>query len=149
MATEIKSANGATVLTNSDVTVTYALDKTVISHKSESKPLIYIPITNPANADYKLDQLYLSFDGGAAPGKKTGMITDLWVYYGNKEIFHPGDDSWAYTTSFPVSVWRDYKLPDSDSYGILVTLQLSLPEDGSFINLYSVDVTFKDIKSSK
>ena len=147
MATEIKSANGATVLTNSDVTVKYALDKTVISNKSETKPLIYIPVTNPANPDYKLDQLYVSFAGGATPGKKTGMITDLWVYYGNDEVFHAGDDSWAYTASFPVPVWRDYKLPDSKSYGVLVTLQLSLPDDGSFIELYSIDLSFKDIKS--
>lgn len=146
MATEIKSANGATVLTNGDVKVTYAMDKTTIAYSSQTAPLIYLPVTNPISPSFKLDQLYISFQGGAAQGKKTGMITDLWVYYGNTSVYHAGDDSWAYTNSFPVPVWRDFKLPDTDSYGILVTLQLSLPEEGSSIDLYSVDLSFKDIQ---
>jgi len=147
MATEIKAANGA--VANGDVTITYNVDRTTINQKgTTTAPNIYIPITNPVSPTYQLDMIKVDFTGGASSGSKTGMVTDMWVYYGNTKVYHAGDSTWAYTSTFTVNPATDFQIADAKSYGVLVTLALSLPNSGSFIDLYSVDVTFKQPQSS-
>ena len=147
MATEVKSANGAAVRDNGDVTITFGIDKTKIGQGTTKNaiPTIYIPVTNPVSTSYVLDNVNVDFGGGADSGAKTGEVTDLWVYFGNSKVYHAGSN-WTYTQTFNTGISSDFRVADASSYGIVVSLALSLPDAGSYINLYSVDLTFKEKK---
>ncbi|RYC60101.1 hypothetical protein CHU98_g6105 [Xylaria longipes] len=112
----IVAANGAAVKYNSgDVSVSYAVDGTKISGvDKKSEPIIYIPITNPTNTDWPIDNVKVDFAGGADGGSSTGTITDMWVYFGNTKVYHAGV-SWTNTTTFTTPIPGDFKTADNPS----------------------------------
>jgi hypothetical protein len=140
---EIKAGNGAAVVFNgTDVTVTYSSGGTTINNNGNTTPSIYLPVTNPASTTLKLDTVKVVFTGGGTGSAKAGEVTDFEVYYGATSIYSTGS-GFTYTSTWTQTVVNASKLPDDGSYGILVTLNLSLPDSGSFITLYSVDLAFK------
>ncbi|RYP37645.1 hypothetical protein DL768_010845 [Monosporascus sp. mg162] len=141
---EIKAANGAAVKFNAgDVTVKYDVSGTKITGVSgTATPIIYIPVTNPVSTTYTIQNVKVDFAGGADSGSTTGTVTDMWVYFGNTFVYNAGLD-WTYTSTFDAKIPNNFKIADASSYGVLVGLKLNLPSTGSYITLYSVDVTFK------
>lgn len=134
---EVKAGNGAAVAFNgTDVKVTYDSVGTKIDRRDKQSPKIYIPITNPASTSLKLD-----FAGGGS-GDSKGKVTDMEVYDGATYVYK-NDTSFSKSGTFSQSIDSQYEIADFSSYGILVTLTLSLPDSSSSITLYSVDLTFK------
>jgi len=139
---EVKAANGATVLFNgSDVKVTYSGSGSIIAQSSTAytTPTIYVPITNPLSISLKLNQVKIDFSGGGTGAK--GQVTDFDIYYGSKLIYQ-SKSGFSSTSTLTQTVPTDYKISDAESYGILVTIYLKLPDTGSNITLNSVDLTF-------
>jgi len=150
MATEIKAANGSAARANGDVTITFNINYATIKQNSsdQTTPKIYIPITNPVSTSYKVSNVRVDFVGNCTTsGSESGAVTDMWVYFGNTQVYHAAQ-SWTKTQTFDTDITGDLRIADADSYGVLVTLALSLPNTDSYIHLYSVDVTFKNISSS-
>lgn len=141
MTSEVKAANGAVVLfNNTDVKVAYSNAGSRIAKNKVTTPTIYIPVTNPASTTLKLNQVKIDFTGGGPTGNE-GQVTDFDVYYGSKMIYETKSE-FKNTTTLTQTVPSDYKIADSDSYGILVTIYLNLPDSTSTITLNSVDLTF-------
>lgn len=140
---EVKSGNGAAVVFNAgDVAITYSSGGTTISqNSSKTTPKIYIPVTNPASTSKKLDTVTVDFIGQGAGSAQVGEVTDMEVNYGATSIYQSKSD-FSYKSTFKQTVPGSYKFPDVSSYGILVTLYLKLPDSGSSITLYSVDLSF-------
>ncbi|KAI3316931.1 hypothetical protein HD806DRAFT_516379 [Xylariaceae sp. AK1471] len=146
MTTVVVAANGAAVRFNSaDVSVTYnctTTGATTIGQgtttPANKTPIIYVPITNPADSTLMIKSIQVDFLGG---GSTKGMVTDMWVYFGSTAVYNAGLD-WTYVDTFTTTLSKSQRIEDAPSCGILVALQLNLPETSSTIDLYSVDVQF-------
>jgi hypothetical protein len=146
MSAVVVAANGATVRFNStDVSITYNATTTGATTIGQSTtapvnktPIICIPITNPTDTTLKIKWIQVDFQGG---GSRKEIVTNIWVYFRSIPVYNAGLDQ-TKTKTFRATLNKSQRLEDSPSCGILVALQLYLPETSSIINLYSVIVEF-------
>ena len=134
---------GLALRSNDDVTLLFQVYGTRITQKnSKTDPIVYIPIPNPQSTTMKLKTVRVDCFGSGNAGK-VGMVNEVEVYYGSQSIYDSSSDL-GKSSPFSENVGSAAKQADVSSYGINVTLHLSLPDTSSSITLSSVDLTFSD-----
>ncbi|KAI1432439.1 hypothetical protein GGR50DRAFT_598825 [Xylaria sp. CBS 124048] len=106
----------------------------VTSPGANGKSTIYVPVTNPPNTVDKLTSATVECLGNGA------TVTELFVYFGNTPILDgiPADGS----KDFTVTTTSTSSLPDSNPYGIDVSMDIEFTSTTSTFEVYSVTLKF-------
>jgi spore coat protein U-like protein len=127
------SAGGAAVVANGDATIIYGPIGASANNLITNTVDIFIPIANPPDPNAKLQNISVECDGTDAE------VVNIVVTFGRMVVFTQKIDE---TSDFSVQVSKNKSVPDSQPYGIDVTLTLQLPNTCSIMNIHSVTLYF-------
>lgn len=95
---------------------------------------IYVPITNPQSQTDPLTKISVECKGNNATAK------DLCVYFGNTPIFSNNVDNGS--KDFEIAPTAFYSKPDTNPYGIDVSMNVTFSSEEGTFELYSVTLQF-------
>ncbi|RYP24600.1 hypothetical protein DL765_000426 [Monosporascus sp. GIB2] len=132
MAPVYTSAGGTAVVGDN---VTYSqVGATVGSPGANKSTRVYIPITNPQNTTDALNNVFVECKGNSADAK------EIYVYFGNTPILDANVTNGS--TNFEIDTTSSSRVPDSNPYGIDVSIDINFTSDTGTFEIYSVTLQF-------